>query len=1025
MRNAGMLRAGLALLLGFNLGLMQVVHAQVASKPTAACHVTDGQFTPCPGGKTEWSDVQPLFFPSSNSYLYVNQDDAHGFIWLMYDFPFRTKPMASTDSVQVTFDTVEQDPDGASLEHYVINIFGSGQIQVVDNGEVEAPGRIAGATGFHPSPNSPIPHLMAELQVPLTPGTPTAYSPDPIFWSATVPPTPPSPPDPPSCPPFAACNKTQDQITAWQQAADAANAEAQQILANGQMICSQPLQNLEAQLETAVDALNVAVTSAKTAIGRAELPSSQSLSLMNALEEVETQADELLSDPGASVEPLETAIGALGAILAAVTSSTVVAEVTAALTTAALVVAAGFAVAAAAEVLASGVCFAGFELAASLELAKAEFYQELADDPPDPNFMVIATPVVPTLPGQPLASMGFSPQVTSDLNSLVMTFEQEIALLQVIPITINRVGGAVAAGNTFWQAQQAQAAQKYASQLASLLQNELSVRSALTNDFAASNVVFTFSSSQVQTTLGQLEQNGLPAKVSSALTQLGLGPSAQSDVLQAVRSVSSTLVGSLGTGTFPRALTDPSLATATNAAAGAFTSLATAAPPSALTTSFDTTLPGDYTAAGVGLRGLAQGTVAISGIPAGASVQKALLYWGMLDDGEDPTLKQLTFNGTAITGERIGAGPDTCWGRSNSFTYRADVTPFVAGNGTFNLTNVANGGFILGEGASLVVIYQAAGLPSKTVMVADGNVVFPAVASGATSFQGFSALGPVSAKTTFMVGDGQVQTAGPTPVSFIGSLGKINFSGLFSANDGPFWDTDTFNVSSVTGAASSNGSATITLNNDCLLWSAQAFSVTSPAANPAPVTATAAVVKTDTAGNTAVNAMGLTAADMPTIQDKVAMIVLNRVIENRTTSPGALTTQLVNSIPSSLLPPTEAGGVVKSVLQRLVQSNIKFFDTCLRDDSSGNLFQFNSITGAYLFTRCSDNFQLSGTGTVSEANSVLTLTDNKPDRIISASFLTNQLTGRANVTLISSPGLSQTITISATNPQATCSCGGR
>ena len=195
MLRAGVLRSGVALFLLFSvgLGLVHVAHAQVSNKPTAACHVSDGQFTTCSSGKSEWSDVQPLFFLASNSYLYVNQDAAHSFLYLMYDFPFRTSPVAAGDSVRVSFDTVEQDADGASLEHYDISIFGNGVVQILVNGSVEDAGRIVGAVGFHPSANSATPHLMAELQVPLTPGVPTTYSPDPIFWSVTTPPTPPPP----------------------------------------------------------------------------------------------------------------------------------------------------------------------------------------------------------------------------------------------------------------------------------------------------------------------------------------------------------------------------------------------------------------------------------------------------------------------------------------------------------------------------------------------------------------------------------------------------------------------------------------------------------------------------------------------------------------------------------------------------------------------------------------------------------------------------------------------------------------
>jgi hypothetical protein len=94
---------------------------------------------------------------------------------------------------------------------------------------------------------------------------------------------------------------------------------------------------------------------------------------------------------------------------------------------------------------------------------------------------------------------------------------------------------------------------------------------------------------------------------------------------------------------------------------------------------------------------------------------------------------------------------------------------------------------------------------------------------------------------------------------------------------------------------------------------------------------------------------------------------------------------------------------------------------CIQDDHTKDTFRFNSMTGQYVYTRCSDGFTLSGTGTVSVVNGYVTITDNKPDRRINAGFSLATFTGRANVTLIR-PGLFQTITVYDTNPHPTCTC---
>jgi len=99
------------------------------------------------------------------------------------------------------------------------------------------------------------------------------------------------------------------------------------------------------------------------------------------------------------------------------------------------------------------------------------------------------------------------------------------------------------------------------------------------------------------------------------------------------------------------------------------------------------------------------------------------------------------------------------------------------------------------------------------------------------------------------------------------------------------------------------------------------------------------------------------------------------------------------------------------------------FDICLQDSNTGDLFQFNSMTGSYLFTRCRDKFMLSGTGVVSNGNSIATLNDTKPDRRISAGFLMGQRTGTATIYLTLGPGIYQRVAINSTNPNSTCACG--
>jgi hypothetical protein len=100
------------------------------------------------------------------------------------------------------------------------------------------------------------------------------------------------------------------------------------------------------------------------------------------------------------------------------------------------------------------------------------------------------------------------------------------------------------------------------------------------------------------------------------------------------------------------------------------------------------------------------------------------------------------------------------------------------------------------------------------------------------------------------------------------------------------------------------------------------------------------------------------------------------------------------------------------------------FDTCLKDNATGDLFQWNSTSGAYAFTNCANGSMLTGTGTVSLVNSVRMLVVNSNSLKITASFNTGQRTGSANINAMVAQGVWQLFRIIDTNPTAVCACGG-
>jgi hypothetical protein len=99
------------------------------------------------------------------------------------------------------------------------------------------------------------------------------------------------------------------------------------------------------------------------------------------------------------------------------------------------------------------------------------------------------------------------------------------------------------------------------------------------------------------------------------------------------------------------------------------------------------------------------------------------------------------------------------------------------------------------------------------------------------------------------------------------------------------------------------------------------------------------------------------------------------------------------------------------------------FDNCLKDDVTGDLLQWSSTTGDYLFTHCgAGGFTLTGTGTTSVANGIQAIKHKMPDRNISGGFNTATLTGSATVYTING-GTYTLYRISDTNPHILCQCG--
>src|SRR6266478_913753 len=73
------------------------------------------------------------------------------------------------------------------------------------------------------------------------------------------------------------------------------------------------------------------------------------------------------------------------------------------------------------------------------------------------------------------------------------------------------------------------------------------------------------------------------------------------------------------------------------------------------------------------------------------------------------------------------------------------------------------------------------------------------------------------------------------------------------------------------------------------------------------------------------------------------------------------------------------------------------YDLLLQDDSSGDMLRWNSATGDYLYSRCTDGFSLTGTGSVTSHGSTYTLTHYPGDRRVTATLDNGVHSGTASV----------------------------
>ncbi len=241
------------------------------------------------------------------------------------------------------------------------------------------------------------------------------------------------------------------------------------------------------------------------------------------------------------------------------------------------------------------------------------------------------------------------------------------------------------------------------------------------------------------------------------------------------------------------------------------------------------------TSAGVGLstRGsgavVTSGNIVVTGIPAGAAVKRAVLYWMTIGSESPDTTVDL--DGSALSGTLINFGDDTCWNRQGNATIAVDVTPAVVvkGNGSYLLEGFPAAENNVGDdtqGASLFVIFDdPSDSRTNLIELSAGLGVINAFGEHMTNtFAGLNVGSAFDSATLHnAVADGQ--NAGDR-LLFQGVV--IDDANAFPGASGQFWDNRIDNVSSLVAAGDTSLLTDINVDpgNDCLAWAVNAVAVT-------------------------------------------------------------------------------------------------------------------------------------------------------------------------------------------------------
>jgi hypothetical protein len=163
---------------------------------------------------------------------------------------------------------------------------------------------------------------------------------------------------------------------------------------------------------------------------------------------------------------------------------------------------------------------------------QATSYNNLALDPPDPNFTILAQPELP-VPPTILAGSGIDGPTADALNEMLTNQAFCVGTGQAVVVSINRASGAEVANSPVWRDRQLEAARGFARAWSDELAKAGPLRSEVASQLGALGIGATgLDIVDIIQVVDDIMNNGWPQSFRDLLGRYGIRGAAQADALQ-------------------------------------------------------------------------------------------------------------------------------------------------------------------------------------------------------------------------------------------------------------------------------------------------------------------------------------------------------------------------------------------------------------------------------------------------------------------------------------------------------------